>query len=243
MRIRIHSLARVAARLALFVPLALALACAAPGPSGQGAQATAAARPLREPDVRYEPTPQPVVREMLRLAGVGPGDLVYDLGSGDGRIPITAAREFGAQGVGIDRSAEALTVASANAALWGLGARAQLLLRDWDEPGWAADLGRFDLVLANPPYVEDAAPLEPDVRRWEPAGALFAGAEGLDAYRALVPQLPRLLTESGVAVLEIGAAQAEQVSDIAAQFGFACALRRDLGDRPRALVLRLGLGK
>ena len=115
MRIRIHSLARVAARLALFVPLALALACAAPGPSGQGAQATAAARPLREPDVRYEPTPQPVVREMLRLAGVGPGDLVYDLGSGDGRIPITAAREFGAQGVGIDIDPQRIRESEANA--------------------------------------------------------------------------------------------------------------------------------
>ena len=115
MRIRIHSLARVAARLALFVPLAHARASAAPGPSGQGAQATAAARPLREPDVRYEPTPQPVVREMLRLAGVGPGDLVYDLGSGDGRIPITAAREFGAQGVGIDIDPQRIRESEANA--------------------------------------------------------------------------------------------------------------------------------
>ena len=181
--------------------------------------------------------------EALDDSGPAPAR-VLDCGVGSGALLLTVlAERHDAQGVGIDRSAEALTVASANAALWGLGARAQLLLRDWDEPGWAADLGRFDLVLANPPYVEDAAPLEPDVRRWEPAGALFAGAEGLDAYRALVPQLPRLLTESGVAVLEIGAAQAEQVSDIAAQIGFACALRRDLGDRPRALVLRLGLGK
>ena len=77
----------------------------------------------------------------------------------------------------------------------------------------------------------------------QPAGALFAGPEGLDDYRVLIPQLPELLTESGVAVLEIGATQAEQVTEIAAQSGFACELHRDLADRPRALVLRLGLGK
>ena len=53
-------------------------------------------------DVRYEPTPMPVVRALLELADVGPQDLVYDLGSGDGRIPITAAKEFGARGVGIE---------------------------------------------------------------------------------------------------------------------------------------------
>src|SRR5688572_14203556 len=53
-------------------------------------------------DVRYEPTPMPVVRALLELAEVGPQDLVYDLGSGDGRIPITAATEFGARGVGIE---------------------------------------------------------------------------------------------------------------------------------------------
>ena len=85
--------------------------------------------------------------------------------------------------------------------------------------------------------------MAPDVRHWEPEGALFAGPAGLDDYRVLIPQLPELLTESGVAVLEIGATQAEQVTEIAAQSGFACELHRDLADRPRALVLRLGLGK
>lgn len=57
---------------------------------------------LRSPDVRYVPTPQTVVDAMLALAGVTAADVVYDLGSGDGRIPITAAERFGARGVGID---------------------------------------------------------------------------------------------------------------------------------------------
>lgn len=103
--------------LALFAALTLATGCAAPDAS---AGATQAAAPLRAPDVRYEPTPQPVVRRMLRLAEVGPGDVVYDLGSGDGRIPITAAREFGARGVGIDIDPELVRRSEANALAAGV---------------------------------------------------------------------------------------------------------------------------
>ena len=166
---------------------------------------------------------------------------VLDCGVGSGALLLTVLAEAGGGGVGIDRSPEALAIAARNARSHTRGV--MLLRRDWHEPGWTRGLGRFDLILANPPYVEDDAPIEPDVRRWEPAGALFAGPAGLDDYRVLIPQLPELLTESGVAVLEIGATQAEQVTEIAAQSGFACELHRDLADRPRALVLRLGLGK
>jgi release factor glutamine methyltransferase len=164
---------------------------------------------------------------------------VLDCGVGSGALLLTVlAERRAAEGVGIERSTQALMIASANAGQLGLASRAQLLRRDWTEPGWAADLGRFDLVLANPPYVEDDAPIAPDVRRWEPEGALFAGPEGLDDYRLLLPQLPGLLAERGVAVVEIGATQADAVTEIAALSGFAAELHRDLGGRPRALVLR-----
>ena len=86
--------------------------------------------------------------------------------------------------------------------------------------------------------IKSKLPRSPAVRRWEPAGALFAGPEGLDDYRRLIPQLPGLLELGGTAVLEIGATQAEAVSTIAAAAGFSSELRRDLGGRPRALVLR-----
>jgi SAM-dependent methyltransferase len=66
-------------------------------------------------DVRYEPTPMPVVRALLELADVGPGDVVYDLGSGDGRIPIMAAKEFGARGVGIEIDRALVEEAQTNA--------------------------------------------------------------------------------------------------------------------------------
>jgi release factor glutamine methyltransferase len=176
--------------------------------------------------------------EALNESGPAPGR-VLDCGVGSGALLLTVLAERpDALGIGIDRSTRALMIASANAAQLGLASRARLERRDWSKAGWAGDLGRFDLILANPPYVEDHAPIAPDVRQWEPEGALFAGPEGLDDYRVLVPQLPDLLVEGGAAVLEIGAAQDRQVADIAAACGMASQLYRDLAGRPRALVLR-----
>lgn len=81
----------------------------------QAQEAAPAASKLRKPDVGYEPTPQKKVRQMLELAGVKAGDVVYDLGSGDGRIPITAAREYGARGVGIELNPKLFERAQRNA--------------------------------------------------------------------------------------------------------------------------------
>lgn len=178
------------------------------------------------------------------LDAAKPDARVLDCGTGTGALLLTfLAERPQATGIGIDASSGAGMVAAANAEALGLTGRAQMVRRDWHEPGWADDLGRFDLVIANPPYVEDNAELDPDVRDFEPASALFAGAEGLDDYRVLVPQLPQLLTDNGVAVLEIGALQAESVAEIARTHGFATELHQDLGGRDRALVLRLTLGK
>ncbi|RXZ64928.1 peptide chain release factor N(5)-glutamine methyltransferase [Pelagerythrobacter rhizovicinus] len=178
------------------------------------------------------------------LEGAGARGRVLDLGVGSGALLLSfLAERPGWQGVGIDRSPGALAVARDNAARLDVERRARLLPRDWHVPGWGENLGQFDRVIANPPYVEDAATIAPSVRRYEPAGALFAGPEGLDDYRALIPQLPALLAPAGLAVLEIGAAQADAVSAIARQAGFSAELRRDLADRPRALILRKGVGK
>jgi release factor glutamine methyltransferase len=169
---------------------------------------------------------------------------VLDCGTGSGALLLAVLAERpAALGIGTDRSLDALQVAAANAARLKLAERTRLLRADWDEPGWAAGLGRFDLILANPPYVEDTATLAPSVRAYEPAGALFAGPEGLDAYRVLIPQLPALLAPNGIALVEIGAAQADVVSEIAATAGLSAQLHRDLGGRPRALELQFPLGK
>lgn len=80
------------------------------------AAALLTAPPQHQPDVRYVPTPQQVVDAMLDFVHVGPADVVYDLGSGDGRIPITAAEKFGARGVGIEIDALLVRQAEANRA-------------------------------------------------------------------------------------------------------------------------------
>lgn len=169
---------------------------------------------------------------------------VLDCGVGSGALLLTILAERpGAAGIGIDRSSEAIEVAAGNAVGLGIGNGCSLRLADWTRPGWADGLGRFDLVLANPPYVEDTAELAPDVRDYEPAGALFAGSDGLDDYRVLVPQLANLLASGGVAVVEIGATQAVAVTRIASCNGFSVRCIRDIARRPRVLVLTLGLGK
>lgn len=175
------------------------------------------------------------------LADARPVRRVLDCGTGSGALLLAVlAGRPEAQGLGVDRSAAALAVAADNAAALGFGARATFLQRDWTQAGWRAGLEGCDLVLANPPYVEQDAELAPSVRDHEPAGALFAGADGLDDYRVLVPQLPALLAPGGRALLEIGATQAEAVRAIAASAGLKARLHHDLGGRAR--VLELGRG-
>ena len=172
-----------------------------------------------------------------------PPQRILDLGTGSGCLLLAALNEWpAADGVGIDSSGGALAVAARNADQHGRPGQISLLLRNWHEHSWQSGLGRFDLILANPPYVETAAALEPTVRDHEPASALFAGPEGLDDYRVLIPQLPALLADGGVAMIEIGATQAGPVSAIAAQAGFETALHVDLAERPRALELKIPLG-
>jgi len=86
--------------------------------------------PQREPDVVYVPTPQEVVDKMLALAKVTKNDVIYDLGSGDGRIPITAAQKFGTKGVGIDINPERIQEANANAQKAGVSDRVKFLNQD-----------------------------------------------------------------------------------------------------------------
>lgn len=162
---------------------------------------------------------------------------VLDMGTGTGALLLSVVAETRAAGVGTDRSPAALAVAHDNADSLGIEERVRFHLLDWRQKGWAEGLGRFDVILCNPPYVENSAELEPDVRRFEPHSALFSGAEGLDDYRIVIPQLRNLLAETGAAILEIGHEQAPAVGEIARDAGFVVALRKDLAERPRALIL------
>lgn len=169
---------------------------------------------------------------------------VLDCGTGSGALLLAVLAGLPqARGVGIDRSAGALAMATANAGALGLADRARMVPADWHRPGWAEGLGGpFDLVLANPPYVEDAAELAASVRAFEPAGALFSGVEGLDDYRVLVPQLPGLLAPGGLALVEIGHRQADAVRGIGAAAGLASTLHRDLGGRARVIAFSAAEG-
>ncbi len=109
--------------LALAVTL---IATAVPGASVALAQDA----PTRRPDVIYVPTPEAVVEAMLQVANVGKDDIVYDLGCGDGRIPVTAARKYGARGVGIDIDPERIKEANENVERNKVGDRVKIVQGD-----------------------------------------------------------------------------------------------------------------
>lgn len=159
---------------------------------------------------------------------------VLDLGTGPGTLLLAALDQWqGATGLGIDASQAALNYARANAERLGMAARAAFRIGDWT----AGVEGMFDLILANPPYIGTDEPLPREVRDHEPASALFAGADGLDDYRRILPDLRRLIAPGGCAVLEIGHRQAEAVSTLAARHGLLPHVHTDLGNRPRAILL------
>jgi len=159
---------------------------------------------------------------------------ILDLGTGPGTLLLAALDVWpNATGLGVDLSRNALTYASANARRLEFEGRAKWLQGDWAQ----GLVERFDLVLCNPPYIADGAALGPGVREYEPDEALFAGEEGLDAYRALGPQLPRLLEPGGLAAVEIGTGQADAVTDLLARDGLQARVADDLAGRSRALLL------
>ena len=159
---------------------------------------------------------------------------ILDLGTGPGTLLLAAIDIWPeATGLGIDVSRRALSYASANARRLGFEKRVKLRTGDWAQ---GIEEG-FDLLLCNPPYVAEGAELGPGVREFEPDEALFAGETGLDAYRILAPQLPRLLNKGGLAAVEIGHDQAEAVPALLARDGLEAQVANDFGNRPRAVLL------
>ena len=162
---------------------------------------------------------------------------VLDLGVGSGAILLAILAERpAARGLGIDISEEALAVARDNAAGLGLAGRLALLRSDWTT---GLDDDAFDLVVSNPPYIASHVieTLDPEVRDHEPRLALDGGPDGLDAYRALAPEILRVLKPGGRFAVEIGYDQKDPVE---ALFREAGALDvhtiRDLGDRDRVVA-------
>jgi release factor glutamine methyltransferase len=138
-----------------------------------------------------------------------------------------------ATGVGTEVSRRAMSYASANARRLGFESRLKLKLGNWAE----GIKESFDLVLCNPPYIAEGAELGRGIREYEPDEALFAGESGLEAYRALAPQLPRLLNKGGLAAVEIGIGQAGAVTTLLARDGLSARVVNDFTDRQRAVLL------
>lgn len=163
---------------------------------------------------------------------------ILDLGTGTGCILLALLSELGrARGLGIDVAEGAIVTARANAERLGFASRATFRAGDWLD----GVVGPFDVVVANPPYIAapDCADLEPEVRDHEPPQALFAGADGCDAFRAIVPALPSVLAPGSLAVFECGAEQAGKVAELLIHAGLReTRIRTDLAGHERIVVAR-----
>jgi release factor glutamine methyltransferase len=138
---------------------------------------------------------------------------ILDVGTGSGAIAIALATHLPhAHITAVDISAEAHEVAAANAATHGSSARIRFLQSDLLTA--LAPTEAFDAIVSNPPYVPttDRSTLHPQVRDHEPAAALFAGHDGLDLYRRLIPQARAALKPNGLLALEIGHGQRDAIA-------------------------------
>ena len=187
------------------------------------------------------PDTETVVELALQLLRAG-GELdrslrIADLGTGSGAILLALLSELpAAKGFGTDISEEALQTAAANAARAGLSDRATFIACDYAS-GLA---GLFDLIVSNPPYIRsaDIDGLATEVRNHDPLAALDGGADGLDAYRALVPQAAALLAPGAALVVEAGEGQSAHIRALMVDAGLtpATAPKADLAGIPRAVA-------
>jgi release factor glutamine methyltransferase len=157
---------------------------------------------------------------------------VLDLGTGSGALLLAALAQWpDATGLGVDISGDAVRIARENVRNLGMVDRAKVKHGDWQSGEG------FDLVLCNPPYIANGEVLPRGVVDYEPHSALFAGEDGLDAYRMIAPVLRPKLNPGGLACFEIGHSQAEAVSTLFRTEGFSVTLLRDLAGRDRCLCL------
>lgn len=164
---------------------------------------------------------------------------ILDLGTGTGCLLLALLSELPmATGLGIDTSKGALATAEENAERLGFADRTRFVAGDWGH-GLS---GAFDLIVSNPPYVaeDDRDRLPPEVLNFDPPEALFAGKDGLSAYKEIAPTVAGLLVDAGSIILEVGQGQAPAVAKLFVARGLELVeTRSDLAGIPRAL--RFGL--
>ena len=184
------------------------------------------------------PETELIVEAVLEAARSHAPRAIADVGTGSGCLAVTLAIELPqASIVATDSSASAIDVARRNAERHGVAARVEF--RVTDLLGGIA--GPLDLIVSNPPYLSpDVEPiLQPEVARHEPRQALYAGADGLDAYRRLLPAAAERLAAGGLLVVEFGLGQEADVRALAESAGLAVArVNPDLQGIPRVAVIR-----
>lgn len=170
---------------------------------------------------------------------------ILDLGTGSGCLLCALLHELPmAKGVGLDVSSGAVCVARENAEALGLSGRAEFIVSNW----FGKINGEFDIIIANAPYIPDSdrAGLRVDVSEYEPSLALFAGDDGLDAYRHILEEIGGYLAQSGLFVVEYGSAeQGVQLRAMAASKlpNTEQIVIRDIAGRERGLALSRQVGK
>jgi len=164
---------------------------------------------------------------------------VLELGTGSGAIAITLACEWKEVHVtAVDISEDALLLAKLNAEKFNVQNKIHFLNSDW----YDNVKGLFDLIISNPPYISLAEQdeLSAEVIKYDPEIALFAGRDGLDAYKKIIPNLPKFLKPNGFVALEIGASQGVQVKNMMNAVGFIDAkIVKDLSGKDRLVAAKL----
>jgi len=183
-----------------------------------------------------------VIRLVRELRNETP--LIIDLGTGSGCIAVTLALHLsGARVIATDSSGAALDVARSNAGRHGVRDRIEFAEGDLLTPLLERGLeGKVDVIASNPPYVAEDGPelLQSQVSDWEPHAALFAGGDGLDFYRRLLPEAPRYLKPDGYLSVEIGYGQLDAVLDLINRSALELVdITHDLQGLPRTLALRI----
>ncbi|TNE32542.1 MAG: peptide chain release factor N(5)-glutamine methyltransferase [Alphaproteobacteria bacterium] len=169
---------------------------------------------------------------------------LLDLGTGTGCIALTLLNLCPkAEAVAVDIAEDAVKTARENARLLRMEERCNVHVLDWTAAEVVKKLGRFDVVVSNPPYIRsgDMDGLSREVREFDPVQALDGGADGLDCYRDIFRLLPAILAEEGLCAFEIGYDQADDLRRLCEESGFSdigCA--KDLAGRDRCIFFRHG---
>jgi release factor glutamine methyltransferase len=183
------------------------------------------------------PETELIIDLVLEYCGADEAHSILDLGAGTGCLALSLLKLFHRASVElIDISEAALEVARKNAEMLGVLKRCVFKRSEWfaEVPGGR----RFDIIVSNPPYVPESARLSPEVL-YDPRGALFAGRDGLDAFREIVPQLEDHLSDQGLAFLEFGFGQAEEIRALAGSLRIL-QVAKDLAQIDRCIVLQKG---